>query len=146
ERARHLLLDTALQDQVRAAIRSARETWDGSILDRESGGRTWQARLQLITRPRLRLLASCGSPNALRVSLAGWTDNLLPGGQVELPWTILHAAGETGRLLGDPSAKAGALRIMALGSTLLFDDTDLGLMHTATPVHKTVWALSRDPD
>src|SRR5262249_26892021 len=82
----------------------------------------------------------------LRISVGGWTDKLLPGGQIELPWTVLGAARETGSLLGNPSAEGGALRIPALGSTLLFADTDLGLMHTATPAHKPVRALTREPD
>lgn len=145
EHARVMTFDTAVEDQVRAAIRSARETWDGSVLDRESGGRSWQARLQLVTRPRLRLLASCGCPTPLRVSMGSWADELAPGAQIELPWAVLAAAEETGRWLGDPAVAGGALRIPVLGNTVLFDDTELGLMHTATPAHGTVWALTRDP-
>jgi hypothetical protein len=79
------------------------------------------------------------------VSLDGWADELAPRAQVELPWAVLIAAEGSGRSLGDPTAPGGALRVPALGSTVIFDDTEFGLVHTATPVHRTVWVLTRDP-
>lgn len=144
-----LLDDREMAERVRAAIRSALASWDGAELVEVSGGgtlgRAFPARLHLLPHPpRLHLSAAVAAPATLTVD--GQQQTLEPGGEIALRWALLPALAERGQLLGDPRAASGAVRIPALGSTLLFEASEEGLLHVDEPIEETVWVLTREAD
>ncbi len=50
--ALHMVDDKEIGERVRACIETAWRVWDGAVIDRESGSRTWLARLQLVPATR----------------------------------------------------------------------------------------------
>lgn len=149
---RHALVvidDRDVAERVRAAIRGARASWDGAeLIELSSGGkvgRAFPARLHLLPHPpRLHLAAAITAP--AHIAIDGHEQILEPGGEVALPWQVLPALSAHQHLLGDPSAPSGAVRIPALGPTLLFEASEDGLVHVAEPIEETVWVLTRDSD
>jgi hypothetical protein len=144
-----LVDDTSVAQRVRAAVRGAYASWDGAeLVELESGGklgRAFPARLHLLPHPpRLHLSANVTAPATL--ALDGSEQTLEPGGEIALPWAMLAALSERQHLVGDPTAASGAVRIPALGPTLLFEASEDGLLHVAEPIEETVWILTRDHD
>jgi hypothetical protein len=144
-----LLDDPEMAERVRAGIRSALTSWDGAELVEVNGGgklgRAFPARLHLLPHPpRLHLSAAVTAPADLTV--VGQQQTLEPGGEIAIPWAILPALAERQHLLGDPKAASGAVRIPALGPTLLFEATEDGLLHVDEPIEETVWVLTREAD
>lgn len=140
--ARELLDDDRFAPRVRAAIRTARGSWDGSIVSAETGGRVWPLTLRLLPYPP-RLHAAAANTLPVKFTLAGAPLTLEPGGAVELPWRALDAL-RGGGVLGDPGSEAGALRVSAAGEVFLFELGDDGLAQVAQPAAETVWVVSAD--
>jgi hypothetical protein len=141
-----VLHDDSVANQVRAAIVAAHRSWDGAILDdTPSGvGRYWPARLHLLPYPP-RLHLGAGNTREVVFRLDGPTVLLQPGGEVQLPFSLLQRMRSAPLVLGDPCSSSGALRVPALHDTAVFELTPDGLLHTERPSTEAVWALICDP-
>lgn len=146
--ALRLLEDPLMADRVRAAIRAAYKTWDGSELVASAEGvhgRVWPAQLHLLPNP-LRLHFGAGNTQPVELTLEGDDLVLEPNVELELPWSLLNQLQTRSILLGDPSAPAGAIRLAALDHTALFQLSEDGLLRVGVPTEETVWLLTRDED
>jgi hypothetical protein len=140
--ALELVEEPAMSERVRAAVRSARAAWDGSIVSSDAGGRLWPARLRLLPYPpRLHLAAGNSAP--VKFALADGELTLEPGGAVELPWQELDRLSN-GLVLGSPAAAEGAVRVPGFGDIALFELGDDGLELVEQPNAESVWVLTRD--
>ncbi|MGH2921456.1 MAG: hypothetical protein ACRDKU_05250, partial [Gaiellaceae bacterium] len=135
--------DPLMADRVRAAIRSAHASWDGSVITAEAGGRLWPARLRLLPYPP-RLRAGAHNRERIVFRLDEKACTLEPGGEAALPWSVLEALRGRSLMLGQPDASAGAVRVPALGDTVLFELDEDGLARTEQPRAETVWVVTRD--
>jgi hypothetical protein len=140
-----LVEDEAVAERVRAAILSAYRSWDGAELIEASGGglgRLWPARLRFLPYPpRLHLTAANVRP--LEFDLRGDRYLLEPKSAVEVGWKLLDLARSHPLILGEPTASAGAIRVPAVGDTLLFELDEEGLHHVERPSAEKVWVLTR---
>jgi len=144
--ALQVLHDDSVASQVRAAIVAAHRSWDGAILDdTPSGvGRYWPATLHLFPYPP-RLHLSAGNTREVVFRLDGPPVLLQPGGEVQVPFSLLQRMRSGPLVLGDPRSSSGALRVPALHDTAVFELTPDGMLHTERPSAETVWALTCDP-
>ncbi|MBA3584784.1 MAG: hypothetical protein H0W36_09725, partial [Gemmatimonadetes bacterium] len=142
--ALRLLADEQVEDRVRAAIKSAFRAWDGSeLIETPRGfGRLWPATVRLLPYPTPRLHLAAGNTKPLELTWQGTATVLEPGAEIQLPWTVLDAARGRSVQLGDATSEVGALRVPALGETLLFELGDDGLVRVDQPSEETVWVLT----
>ncbi len=144
--ALQLLENPAMEDRVRAAIRAAFQSWDGSELVEAAGGRVgrvWPARIRLLAYPP-RLQFGAAHPKPIELTIDGEEQTLAPGRELELPWSMLDHAAAAPVVLGDPHSAGGGVRLPALGETLLFENSEEGLLRVEQPAAEAVWVLSRD--
>jgi hypothetical protein len=133
-------------DRVRAAIRAAFRSWDGTeLVETESGvGRLWPALLRLVIYPKPHLQFGARNQKPLELSLDGASQTLAPGRELELPWGLVGSASSRPVDLGDPSSPSGGVRLPRLGETLIFENGEDGLLRVEQPAAEGVWVLSGD--
>lgn len=143
--ALELVEDETVAERVRAAILSAHRSWDGAELIETTGGpgRLWPARLRFLPYPaRLHIVAA--NARSIEFELGGDRYVLAPESAVEVPWKLLELARSRALDLGEPTSSAGALRVPAVGDTLLFELGEDGLRHVERPSAEEVWVLTRN--
>lgn len=138
--AQSLVADERHTTRVRAAIASALQSWDGSVLE-SAGGRSYELRLRLGPRP-LAIYGSVASPSEINFTFRGITYSLSPGQEIRLPWDLLDRGGA---VLGESKSRGGGVRVPWLGETIVFElVAEEGLRRVVNPNEDEVWVLTRD--
>jgi hypothetical protein len=135
------------EDRVRAAIRSAFGSWDGAeLVETSSGrlGRVWPAYVRLRPQPIPRLQFGAGNQKPVEFTLEGEAHELDVDSEIELPWAVLARLEHRSVDLGDPRSPSGGVRLPRLGSTIIFENTDEGLLQVERPAAEKVWVLTHD--
>ena len=145
--ARSILFDETLAARVRAAIESARQAWDGTVVE-SNGKRIWPGRLSLDV-SNSRLLASSSNTTTLMLVLDRKEVALYAGGAIQIPWESLSQMTDR-PLTIDVAGGREALRVPQVGNTLLFavEQDEWGstaLWQVRAVETDEVWLLTHDP-
>lgn len=143
--ARDLLDDEAFAPVLRAALRNAAATWDGSV-GIELGARGWPAELRLAASPR-RIGLAVALPGATEAKDVESPDGprTLPAYPLELsvPLAWLDQLGRGALKL--PISGGQDAVVVPGGRTMIFELTERGLLRVEGARDEHVWLLSCEP-